>query len=97
MQLPKGTPAFPQGIPTVGICLAGGGGGGSVSCCAILENFLLRIGFDIIDMIPLRRQNIEFKIGILEMTGKWLATKPTSEIAGPPPVRRGNKVSRVTK
>ena len=97
MQLPKGPLPFPQGIPTVGICLAGGGGGGAVSCGAILENILLRIGFDMVDMIPLRRQNIEFKIGILEMTGKWLATKPTSGTGGPPPVQTGKKVSRVTK
>ena len=38
-------------------------------------------GFDVVDMIPVRRQNIENKIPMLELTGKWLATKPTS---GPP-------------
>jgi hypothetical protein len=84
MQPPKGKSAFPQGIPTIGLCLAGGGGGGAPSCCAILENILQRCGFDVVDMIPVRRQNIEAKIGILEITGKWLATKPTSEDGGPP-------------
>ena len=34
-----------------------------------------------VDMIPARRQNLEHKLPIIEMTGKWLATKPTS---GPP-------------
>lgn len=86
-QTVKGTPAYPAGIPTVGICLAGGGGGGAPSCCALLENFIQRLGFDVVDMIPLRRQNIEFKIAILEMTGEWLASKPTSG-GGHTPFRR---------
>jgi NAD(P)H-dependent FMN reductase len=92
----KRTPAFPQGIPAVGLCLSGGGGGGAPSCCAILENIMQRCGFDVVDMIPMRRQNIEFKIGILEITGKWLATKPTSGIGGPPPIREVKRVTRVT-
>jgi NAD(P)H-dependent FMN reductase len=84
MQPPKGKPAFPLGIPTVGLCLAGGGGGGAPSCCSILESILQRCGFDVVDMIPVRRQNIEVKIKILEITGKWLATKPTSGDGNPP-------------
>ena len=54
-------------------------------------------GFDVVDMIPMRRQNIEFKIGILETTGKWLATKPTSGIGAPPPMRVAKRVSKVSK
>jgi hypothetical protein len=41
-------------------------------------------GFDVVDMIPLRRQNLEFKLPILELTGEWLVTKPTSGQSGPP-------------
>jgi multimeric flavodoxin WrbA len=75
--------SFPQGggIPVIGICYAGGSGNGTVSCIASLERALQMCGFDIVDMIPARRQNLEHKLSILEMTGKWLATKPTS---GPP-------------
>jgi len=97
LQPPKGIPAYPQGIPAIGLCLAGGGGGGAPSCCAILENIIQRCGFDVIDMIPMRRQNIEVKIGILEITGKWLATKPTSGIGVPPPIRSVKRASEVTK
>jgi hypothetical protein len=35
-------------------------------------------------MIQVRRQNIDVKIPMLEMTGKWLTTKPTSEPFWPP-------------
>lgn len=68
-----------QGIPTVGLCLAGGGGGGAVSCCLSLERVLLTCGFDVVDMIPVRRQNLEAKLPVLELTGEWLTTKPTSQ------------------
>ena len=93
----KRTPVFRLGIPAIGLCLSGGGGGGAPSCCAILENIMQRCGFDVVDMIPMRRQNIEFKIGILETTGKWLATKPTSGIGAPPPMRVAKRVSKVSK
>ena len=75
-----------QGTPTVGLCLAGGGGGGAPSCCAILENILQRCGFDVVDMIPVRRQNLEVKLRILEITGEWVATKPTSGEGRPLPM-----------
>jgi len=65
-------------IPVAGLCLAGGGGGGSPTACVNLERILQVCGFDIIDMIPLRRQNLEAKLPILELTGEWLASKPTS-------------------
>jgi multimeric flavodoxin WrbA len=81
---PGGRPAgpFPRGgKPAVGLCYAGGSGNGTISCAASLERILQFSGFDVVDMIPLRRQNYEFKLPILEMTGKWLVTKPDS---GPP-------------
>ncbi len=75
--------AFPQGggIPAIAICYAGGSGNGPINCCASLERVLQTCGFDVVDMIPARRQNLEHKLPVLEMTGKWLATRPTS---GPP-------------
>jgi hypothetical protein len=69
------------GTPAIGICYAGGSGNGTISCAFFLERVLQTCGFDIVDMIPVRRQNIDNKIPILEMTGRWLATRPTS---GPP-------------
>ena len=64
--------------PAVGVCLAGKNGGGATNCCMNLEKNIKECGFDVVDMIPLRRQNLEFKLPILELTGEWLATKPTS-------------------
>ena len=68
-----------QGISAVGLCLAGGGGGGAPSACLNLERILQMCGFDVVDMIPLRRQNLDTKLQILELIGAWLATKPTSK------------------
>ncbi len=67
-----------QGISAVGLCLAGGGGGGASSACLNLERMLQVSGFDVVDMIPLRRQNLDIKLPILELIGTWLVTKPTS-------------------
>ena len=88
----SGPPGFfpPAGAtPAIGLCYAGGSGNGTVSCAASLERVLQTCGFDVVDMIPVRRQNIEVKIPILELTGKWLATKPTSgpPFVPPPPPR----------
>ena len=66
------------GTPAIGVCLAGKNGGGAPNCCVILEKIIKECGFDVVDMIPLRRQNLEFKLPILELTGEWLVTKPTS-------------------
>jgi multimeric flavodoxin WrbA len=73
------------GTPAIGICYAGGSGNGTVSCAFFLERVLQTCGLDVVDMIPVRRQNIDQKIPILEMTGKWLVTKPTSGPFMPPP------------
>jgi hypothetical protein len=35
-------------------------------------------------MIPVRRQNLEFKLKLFELTGEWLVTKPNSGQEGPP-------------
>jgi len=59
------------GKPAVGICVAGGGGGGAPSCAVSMEKVLSTCGFDVADMVPVRRQNLEMKLGVLEATGKW--------------------------
>jgi len=64
--------------PAVGVCLAGGGGRGAPYCCVQLERMLPECGFDVVDMVPANRQNLEFKLPILELTGKWLVTRPSS-------------------
>lgn len=58
----------------IGICVAGGGGGGAPTCTVSLEKVLRTCGFDLVDLIPVRRQNLEMKLEVLEVTGKWLAT-----------------------
>jgi len=64
--------------PVAGICCAGGSGNGAPDCCASLYKILFRTGFDVVDMVPLRRQNLEAKLPALNLMGKWLETKPTS-------------------
>ena len=59
--------------PTVGICVAGGGGGGGPSCTVDLERVLRTCGFDLVDLVPVRRQNLEFKRTVLRETGRWIA------------------------
>ena len=66
------------GKPAVGICVAGGGGGGAPACCVILEKVLATCGFDVVDMVPARRQNLDHKLGVLKATGAWLAKVVTS-------------------
>jgi multimeric flavodoxin WrbA len=60
--------------PAVGICVAGGGGGGSPFCCFLLERTLATCGFDVLDMVPARRQNLAMKLPILKAAGKNLAS-----------------------
>ena len=67
-----------QGKTAVGICVAGGGGGGAPHCAFRLEEILATCGFDVVDMIPVRRQNLAVKCRTLRVVGEWLATGPTS-------------------
>lgn len=76
-----------QGKPAVGLCYAGGSGNGTTSCCANMERTLQTCGFDVVDMIPARRQNLEAKLPMLELEGKWLVTRPTSGLPIVPPGR----------
>ena len=66
------------GKPAIGLCVAGGGGGGAPNCCVSLERVLNHSGFDVVDMIPVRRQNLEAKLPQLKIVGKWLTTGPSS-------------------
>ena len=70
-----------DGKLAVGICVAGGGGGGAPSCVVSLERVLRTIGFDVIDLVPVRRQNLGLKVALLRTTGKWLAEQALS-VAG---------------
>jgi NAD(P)H-dependent FMN reductase len=74
-----------EGTPAIGLCYAGGSGNGTTSCCFTLERTLQTCGFDVVDMIPVRRQNLEMKLPLLEKVGEWLATIPVSGPFMPPP------------
>ena len=63
-----------NGTLAVGICVAGGGGGGGPSCTVSLEKILRTCGFDVVDLIPVRRQNLDMKLEVLRVTGEWLAS-----------------------
>lgn len=62
-----------EGKLGIGVCVAGGGGGGAPNCCVSLERTLSTTGFNLVDMVPARRQNLAHKRVILEATGRWLA------------------------
>lgn len=61
------------GKKAVGICVAGGGGGGAPNCSVSLERVLATTGFDVVDLISVRRQNLDSKVVTLEETGKIMA------------------------
>ena len=63
------------GKPAIGVCVAGGGGGGAPRCCASLEKVLQDCGFDVVDMVPARRQNLDMKVDVLRTVGSWLASR----------------------
>ena len=67
-----------DGKPAVGVCVAGGGGGGAPNCAFLMERTLAICGFDVVDMVPVRRQNLEMKCTVLRTVGEWLAAKPSS-------------------
>ena len=60
-----------EGKPALGVCVAGGGGGGGPACALTLEKVLATCGFDVIDVIPVRRQNLDLKLDTLRATGAW--------------------------
>jgi multimeric flavodoxin WrbA len=58
----------------VAVCVAGGGGGGALTCLVSMERVFGHIGFDTVDAVPVRRQNLEMKLEVLRTVGRWLAT-----------------------
>ena len=62
-----------EGKPAIGICVAGGGGGGAPECTTRMEWIIRTTGFDVVDLIPVRRQNLEAKLETLRSTGRSLA------------------------
>ena len=58
-----------EGKLAIGICVAGGGGGGAPACCASLERVLARCGFDLVDVVPVRRQNLQWKLRVMKLIG----------------------------
>jgi multimeric flavodoxin WrbA len=79
---PKVMAAGPGGAPdkktAVALCYAGGSGNGTTACAANMERILQICNFDVVDVIPCRRQNLEAKLPMLEYEGRWLATVPKS-------------------
>ncbi len=68
-----------EGKLAVGICVAGGGGGGAPNCTVSLEKVLRTCGFDVVDLVPVRRQNLDMKLDVLRITGEWLVTPAASQ------------------
>jgi multimeric flavodoxin WrbA len=62
-----------EGTPAVALCVAGGGGGGAPACAERMQSILAACGFDVLDVVPARRQNLDLKEQVLEITGRWLA------------------------
>ncbi|HSW58443.1 MAG TPA: flavodoxin family protein [Dehalococcoidales bacterium] len=75
---PKAVSLAVKGKPAVGLCYAGFRGGFAVTCAVSLERALQTCGLDVVDLILARRQNLEVKLPMLELTGRWLVTQPTS-------------------
>jgi len=63
------------GKPTIAIGVAGGGGGGAPACMDRMQTVLATCGFDVLDVVPARRQNLDLKEQVLELTGRWLVTQ----------------------
>ncbi len=64
--------------PVIGICLAGGGGGGAEACGVSLKKVLTTCGFEVIDMVAVRRQNFDVKLQTLRALGEWFPEYVTS-------------------
>jgi multimeric flavodoxin WrbA len=70
-----------EGKAALGVCVAGGGGGGAPSCAVSLEKVLSQATMDPIDVVAVRRQNLEMKLGVLRQTGEWLAERLANPVA----------------
>ena len=70
-----------DGKSAVGLCLAGGGGGGAPSCAFSLDKVLSRCGFDVVDVVLARRQNLDLKLDVLRASGRWLVDQVQGTVA----------------
>ena len=61
--------------PVVGIAVAGGGGEGSAECVRRMRMIFGTCKFDVLDLAPIRRQNLDVKCRGLEEMGEWLASQ----------------------
>lgn len=66
-----------NGKKALGICVAGGGGGAG-ECVGELSRVLATCRLEVVDMVPVRRQNIDLKLQVLKLTGRWLTLTPQS-------------------
>ena len=65
-----------KGKLAMGICVTGGGGGGAPNCVNSLQRVLGHCDFDVLDMVPVRKQNLDLKLDVLRLTGKWFGQRP---------------------
>ena len=71
----RGEPGLFQGKSAVTVCVAGGGGGGAANCVGDMSKVLETCGYEIIDMWPVRRQNLGAKLPQLQLAGEWLGAR----------------------
>jgi len=64
-----------EGKRAIGVCVAGGGGGGAPVCTVNLEKILQRCGFVLVDVVPVKRQNLDEKLEILKSIGRNFSKK----------------------
>lgn len=64
--------------PVIGISMAGGGGAGTETAGVMLKKVLTTCGFEVIDMINVRRQNFDVKLKALRFQGEWFPEYVTS-------------------
>ncbi len=67
------------GTRAIGVCVAGGGGGGAPHCCVSMERVLSVCGFDLVDLVPVRRQNLDGKLPSLRGIGEAMGRGEYSE------------------
>ena len=62
-----------RGTRVIGIAAAGGSGNGAAGALYILENYLKRIGFEVVDLVTVTKFSKDHKFLMLEQAGKRLA------------------------
>jgi multimeric flavodoxin WrbA len=61
--------------PAVCVSVAGGGGANANMCNGIMERVCMKCGMDLMDLVPVRRQNLDLKCDQLRLEGKWLVAQ----------------------